>query len=338
LASAESIDENRTISEAAAIATRSFDRVTRNLPQGEHKANIPEPQDGCFKTTDAVAGSAWVVLGLTSRSICPRRHQSCLSQRACGMRTEESFEVSKGEIGPQPQAFCDGFDDWVVTPRRGKAVEINALWYNALGLLAGWVRQVRGDHEAKQWEAHAEETRVSFNRRFWYEQGGYLFDVVDGEQGDDTACRPNQLLAISLAHPVLDRRYWEPVVNIVQQRLLTPVGLRSLSPDHPSYNAKYDGNLRARDAAYHQGTVWAWLIGPFIDAWLKVHPDKIVEARQFLSGFDQHLNDSCIGSISEIFDAEAPFTPRGCIAQAWSVAEVLRCWVKTAPIESKNMS
>jgi hypothetical protein len=109
LASAESIDENRTINEAAAIATRSFDRVTRNLPQGEHKANIPEPQDGCFKTTDAVAGSAWVVLGLTSRSICPRRHQSCLSQRACGLRTEESFEVSKGEIGPQPQAFCDGF-------------------------------------------------------------------------------------------------------------------------------------------------------------------------------------------------------------------------------------
>jgi predicted glycogen debranching enzyme len=246
--------------------------------------------------------------------------------------------LRQGEEGYQLTWMDAKVDDWVVTPRRGKAVEINALWYNALGLLAGWVRQVRGDHEAKQWEAHAEETRVSFNRRFWYEQGGYLFDVVDGEQGDDTACRPNQLLAISLAHPVLDRRYWEPVVNIVQQRLLTPVGLRSLSPDHPSYNAKYDGNLRARDAAYHQGTVWAWLIGPFIDAWLKVHPDKIVEARQFLSGFDQHLNDSCIGSISEIFDAEAPFTPRGCIAQAWSVAEVLRCWVKTAPIESKNMS
>jgi predicted glycogen debranching enzyme len=115
--------------------------------------------------------------------------------------------LRQGEEGYQLTWMDAKVDDWVVTPRRGKAVEINALWYNALGLLAGWVRQVRGDHEAKQWEAHAEETRVSFNRRFWYEQGGYLFDVVDGEQGDDTACRPNQLLAISLAHPVLDRRY-----------------------------------------------------------------------------------------------------------------------------------
>lgn len=239
--------------------------------------------------------------------------------------------LRQGEEGYQLTWMDAKVDGWVVTPRRGKAVEINALWYNALCLLGGWVRRVRGNTEARQWEAHAERTRMSFNRRFWYEPGGHLFDVVDGEQGDDAACRPNQLLAISLTHPVLDRRYWDAILKIVQHRLLTPVGLRSLSADHPSYNAKYDGNLLARDAAYHQGTVWAWLIGPFIDAWLKVHPEDVAEARQFLSGLKDHLNEGCVGSISEIFDAEAPFTPRGCIAQAWSVAEVLRCWVKTTP-------
>jgi len=109
------------------------------------------------------------------------------------------------------------------------------------------------------------------------------------------------------------------------------VGLRSLAPDHPEYKARYDGDLRARDAAYHQGTVWAWLIGPFIDAWLKVYPDDYAGARRLLHGFEAHLSEACIGSISEIFDAEEPFTPRGCVAQAWSVAEVLRCWVKTSP-------
>ncbi len=119
-------------------------------------------------------------------------------------------------------------------------------------------------------------------------------------------------------------------MEVVRQRLLTPVGLRSLAPDHSDYKPQYFGDLRARDAAYHQGTVWAWLIGPFIDAWLKVYPDDRATARSFLEGFVSHLGEACIGSISEIFDADAPFTPRGCIAQAWSVAEVLRCWLKTA--------
>jgi glycogen debranching enzyme len=121
------------------------------------------------------------------------------------------------------------------------------------------------------------------------------------------------------------------VLKVVQQRLLTPVGLRSLAPGHPEYKARYDGDLRARDGAYHQGTVWAWLIGPFIDAWIKVYPGDYAGARHFLHGFEAHLSEACIGSISEIFDAEEPFTPRGCVAQAWSVAEVLRCWVKTSP-------
>jgi predicted glycogen debranching enzyme len=220
--------------------------------------------------------------------------------------------------------------DWVVTPRRGKAVEINALWYNALKLLEGWVREEQGDDEAGPYAAMAGRARESFNRRFWYADGRYLYDVVDCEHGgDDPSCRPNQVFAISLPHPVLDEARWEPVLTTVRQRLLTPVGLRSLAPGHPDYKPQYYGDLRSRDAAYHQGTVWAWLIGPFIDAWLRVYPDRRAEARGVLAGFDAHLGEACLGSISEVFDAEPPFTPRGCIAQAWSVAEVLRCWVKT---------
>jgi predicted glycogen debranching enzyme len=221
--------------------------------------------------------------------------------------------------------------DWVVTPRRGKAVEINALWYNALRLLERWVRGEHGDAAAKHFAERADQARASFNQRFWYEDGHHLYDVVDGEHGDDAACRPNQILAISLEHPVLDPGRWKAVLDTVERRLLTPVGLRSLAPGHPDYKAKYDGDLRARDAAYHQGTVWAWLIGPFVDAWLKVYPEDVGGAQRFLEGFVPHLGEACIGSISEVFDAEEPYTPRGCVAQAWSVAEVLRVWQKTTP-------
>jgi predicted glycogen debranching enzyme len=221
--------------------------------------------------------------------------------------------------------------DWVVTPRRGKAVETNALWYNALKLIERWVRDEHGDRPADEYANLAERCRQSFNRRFWYAGGGSLYDVVDAESGgDDPSFRPNQVFAISLDHPVLDDSKWRPVVEAVKAKLLTPVGLRSLAPGHPDYKPQYYGDLRARDAAYHQGTVWAWLIGPFVDAWLRVYPDRIAEARGFLSGFANHLDEACLGSISEVFDAEPPFTPRGCIAQAWSVAEVLRCWVRTA--------
>ncbi|SPE55596.1 Glycogen debranching enzyme (fragment) [Verrucomicrobia bacterium] len=222
-------------------------------------------------------------------------------------------------------------DDWVVTPRRGKAVEINGLWYNALRLLETWLRLEHGEAAAEPYAQHARLAEASFNQRFWYAAGNYLYDVIDGEAGDDSSCRPNQLLAFSLEYSVLEQKYWKPVLDVVQERLLTPVGLRTLSRDHRDYKPKYFGDLRARDAAYHQGTVWAWLIGPFIDAWLKVHPDERARARKFLDGFFPHLAEACVGSISEIFDAEPPFHPRGCIAQAWSVAEVLRSWMKTTP-------
>ena len=220
--------------------------------------------------------------------------------------------------------------DWVVTPRRGKAVEINALWYNALRLLESWLRDEKDEKAAAEIRQHADRARDSFNRRFWNEPTNCLFDVVDGEGGDDPAIRPNQVLSISLPNPILDQAHWAAVMSVVERELLTPRGLRSLSPHNRDYKPKYTGDLRSRDAAYHQGTVWAWLIGPFVDAWLKLHPGKRTEARRFIAGFVPHLEEACVGSISEIFDAEAPFTPRGCIAQAWSVAEVLRTFVITS--------
>ena len=238
--------------------------------------------------------------------------------------------IRQGEQGYQLTWMDAKVDDWVVTPRRGKTVEINALWYNALSLLAGWLRE-EGDPAAVQAEECAARAYESFNARFWYDEGSYLYDVVDGDQGNDTACRPNQLLAISLDHPVLDRSRWEPVFNLVRDRLLTPVGLRSLAPGHRDYKPQYYGDLRARDAAYHQGTVWGWLVGPFVDAWLKLHPEDKAGARHTLDGFAAHLNEAGVGTLSEIFDAESPYTARGCISQAWTVAEVLRAWLLTEP-------
>jgi len=238
--------------------------------------------------------------------------------------------LRQGEEGYQLTWMDAKVGDYIVTPRRGKAVEICALWYNALMLLAGWEREHGDAGAVGQLERHATLAQSSFNRRFWYEDGGYLYDIVDGEAADDNALRPNQLLAISLKHPILDRARWKSVVHVVQDALLTPVGLRTLAPSHPDYRAKYFGDLHARDTAYHQGTVWAWLIGPFVDAWLKVYPDGQRDAQRFLQGFVPHLSEAGVGTISEIFDASPPFAPRGCVAQAWSVAEVLRLWIKTS--------
>jgi predicted glycogen debranching enzyme len=244
--------------------------------------------------------------------------------------------LAQGAEGYQLTWMDAKVDDWVVTPRRGKPVEINALWYNALRLLDGWMKRCGAGPAGFDPASAADRVRSSFNQRFWYSEGQYLYDVIDGEHGDDPACRPNQVFAISLDHPVLDDTRWGPVVSVVTERLLTPVGLRSLAPGHPDYKSKYYGDLRARDAAYHQGTVWAWLIGAYVDAWLKVHPNDAAGARKLLAGFDAHLNEGCVGSISEIFDAEQPYVPRGCVAQAWSVAEVLRILGRTRAALSED--
>jgi predicted glycogen debranching enzyme len=241
--------------------------------------------------------------------------------------------LRQGAAGYQLTWMDAKVDDWVVTPRRGKAVEINALWYNALCYMEEWLRREGESAKADEMKQHAERCWDSFQRRFWYGAGGYLYDVVDGEQGDDPALRPNQLFAISLDFPVLAKEKWAPVMECVRRELLTPVGLRSLSPHDKNYRPKYFGSLRDRDAAYHQGTVWPWLIGPFIDAWLKLHHHESQQAESFLSDFDDLLNSSAIGSIPEIFDAEPPYIHRGCVAQAWSVAEILRSHVKIATLK-----
>jgi predicted glycogen debranching enzyme len=217
-------------------------------------------------------------------------------------------------------------DGWVVTPRRGKPVEIQALWYNALKLMAAWSRSLGKPHQ--RYEESAERTRASFNERYWNDSRQCLFDVLDGPEGHEANVRPNQVFAISLGHAVLDASRWRPVIEIIERTLLTPFGLRTLSADHPDYKAHYRGDLRARDAAYHQGTVWPWLMGHFIDAHLRVYEDP-ARARRLLQAFPDHLREAGVGSISEIFDAEEPYSPGGCIAQAWSVAEILRAWLKT---------
>jgi predicted glycogen debranching enzyme len=299
-------------------------------------------KEGLYNTADATmwffhaldryleASGDWPTIQL----LRPRLDE-CIAHHIAGTRFNIGMDPADGllrqGIDGLALTWMDAkMGDWIVTPRRGKSVEINALWYNALRLLADW--RARDGVDASDLRDLAARVRVSFNQRFWFEDGPYLYDIVDGEQGDDPACRPNQIFAFSLRHPVLDRARWGAVLEVVERRLVTPLGLRSLDPAHRAYRSKYDGDLQMRDGAYHQGTVWAWLIGPFIDAWINTHPDEPEGARRFLTGFIPHLDEACVGSISEIFDAEAPFAPRGCVAQAWSVAEVLRCWVKTASL------
>lgn len=246
-----------------------------------------------------------------------------------GIRVDADGLLTQGADHYQLTWMDAKVGDWVVTPRRGKAVEINALWYNALRVVERWMRDAGRSDAAGKCARAADAAHVSFNRRFWNPATGQLFDVVDGATGDDPASRPNQVLALSLPFPVLAPERWPSVLEAARRSLLTPVGLRSLAPGAPEYRQKYFGDLRSRDAAYHQGTVWAWLIGPFVDAWLRVHPGGQADARHMLVDFVSHLSEAGVGSISEIFDAERPYTPRGCIAQAWSVAEVLRAWQLT---------
>ena len=247
--------------------------------------------------------------------------------------------LREGAAGLQLTWMDAKVGDWVVTPRRGKPVEINALYYNALRLLEGWLRDAEAqgtapgpdEINANAIARRADAVYAAFNQRFWYADGGYLFDVVDAEAGgDDASFRPNQILALSLPHPVLEPVRWQPVLRQVIDRLATPFGLRSLAPGHPDYKPRYDGDIHARDAAYHQGTVWGWLVGPFVDAWLRVFPADQTGARLLITGLEQELREACIGTISEIYDAETPFTARGCYAQAWSVAEALRAIRLTA--------
>ena len=216
-------------------------------------------------------------------------------------------------------------EDWVVTPRHGKPVEVNALWYNALRIVEELGRKMGKRAGRKRCRELSKQIEGSFPQRFWYAPGGYLYDVVDGPSGDDAALRPNQLLALSLPFPLMAGARAGSILRVVGDELLTPYGLRSLSPEDSAYHGRCEGDIWQRDSAYHQGTVWAWLIGPYLTAMRQVFGPQ-TDVRGMLEKILQHLRDAGVGTISEIFDGDPPFTPRGCVAQAWSVAEVLRVW------------
>jgi predicted glycogen debranching enzyme len=238
------------------------------------------------------------------------------------IRVDDDGLLASGEPGVQLTWMDAKVGDWVVTPRVGKAVEVNALWYNALRAMATFAARLQ--RPAGEYRALADRVAAGFER-FWYAPGGYCHDVIDTPAGDDATLRPNQILAVSLPASPLSPARQRAVVDACASRLLTSHGLRSLSPDHPQYRGRYGGDQWARDGAYHQGTVWAWLLGPFALAHHRVYGDAEA-ARSFLRPLAAHLDDGCLGSIAEIFEGDPPFRPDGCVAQAWSVSETLRAW------------
>ncbi len=230
-----------------------------------------------------------------------------------------------GEGGTQLTWMDAKVNNEVITPRIGKPIEINALWYNALRTMALFARRINKPHQ--EYTAMADRTQLRF-ARFWNSEKNYCYDVLDTHNGDDITLRPNQLFAVSLPEPLLSQPQQRSIVDICGRQLLTSYGLRSLNPDDNHYHGNYGGNQYQRDSAYHQGTTWGWLLGTFISAHLRVYGNRAA-AREFLEPMANHVCNHGIGSLSEIFDGEAPFTPRGCIAQAWTVAEVLRIWLAT---------
>lgn len=225
-----------------------------------------------------------------------------------------------GELGTQLTWMDAKVGDWVVTPRIGKPVEVNALWYNALQIMVEFADLMY--YPASEYQQMAEQAIAGF-ARFWNPELGYCYDVVDGPQDHDDSLRPNQIFAVSLCHSPLTPAKQRGVVDSCARSLVTSYGLRSLSPDHPAYKGYYKGDRFERDGAYHQGTVWGWLLGPFVLAYLRVyHQPK--QAQAFLQPMADHLMDACVGNLSEIFDGNAPMLPKGAIGQAWTVAEVLR--------------
>ena len=231
-----------------------------------------------------------------------------------------------GEPGVQLTWMDAKIGDWVVTPRTGKPVEIQALWYNALCIMNDLATRFGDADKQPRYFEMATIAHDSFNGQFWNAAENCLYDVINGSE-KDASVRPNQIFAVSLPHSILDAKYARAVVDKVEAELLTPVGLRSLSPHDPRYAPIYIGSPLNRDGSYHQGTVWGWLIGGFVDAYRKVHAgEKTLDKRisDILAGFHSHLLSSAVGQVSEIFDGDEPHHPRGCPAQAWSTAELLR--------------
>lgn len=246
-----------------------------------------------------------------------------------GIHVDEDGLLVSGEPGVQLTWMDAKVGDWVVTPRHGKPVEIQALWYNALRVMEGLAGRFNEPNAKQEYGAMADKARARFNKLFWNEQAGCLYDVINGEIRD-ASIRPNQVIAISLMNTMVPKDRAVSILSVIERELLTPRGLRTLSPSDPHYIGRYEGAPGTRDGAYHQGTVWPWLMGPYITASVKTLGRKAGRrlAVTWLENFQQHLHEACLGQVSEIFDGDSPYTPRGCVAQAWSVAELLRAIVE----------
>jgi predicted glycogen debranching enzyme len=241
-----------------------------------------------------------------------------------------------GEPGVQLTWMDAKVGDWVVTPRQGKAVEINALWFNALMIFADLSKRFGNLADMREFAQRGEQVKIAFNEIFWNETSGYLYDYVDGDHRD-ARLRPNQIFALSLPFPLLEGSRAKKVLKIVEEKLYTPMGLRSLAANDPGYRPRYGGDQWSRDSAYHQGTVWSWLLGPLLTAIVRVEGEAGKQrAQKLLDNITPHLSDAGIGTISEIFDAEPPHAPRGCVAQAWGVAEVLRAYIEEVMAEESK--
>jgi predicted glycogen debranching enzyme len=255
-----------------------------------------------------------------------------------GIKADKDGLLRGGTEGVQLTWMDAKIGDKVITARIGKPVEINALWYNALRITTDFCSDFGGLAEESKYDHFAHKCFESFNKQFWNGSRSCLYDLITAE-GPDDSVRPNQVFAISLTYPVLEHARWKSVVETVERELLTPYGLRTLSPMHADYKGRYIGDLEARDHAYHQGTVWPWLLGHFIKAYLRAHGrngQTIAYCLTLLEPLMRHLKDAGLGTVSEILDGDPPYTPNGCIAQAWSVAELLRVLAEDLVVAMKH--
>jgi len=244
------------------------------------------------------------------------------------IHVDEDGLLYAGEPGVQLTWMDAKVGDWVVTPRQGKAVEINALWYNALMVFSGLSNRFGRTVDASTFADRAKKVKARFLEVFWEEQNGYLYDYVDGDHRD-SAKRPNQIFALSLPFPLVEGEKARKILKLVEEKLYTPVGLRSLSPDDSNYRPHYSGAPFERDSAYHNGTVWSWLLGPYITALARGEGEASrSRAEKVIDNFKYHLLEAGVGTVSEIYEGIAPHSPRGCMAQAWSVGEILRAYVE----------
>ncbi|MEO8649939.1 MAG: amylo-alpha-1,6-glucosidase, partial [Acidobacteriota bacterium] len=318
------------------VARQILLEYSKHISQGMLPNRFPDQgADAEYNTVDA---TLWYFEAIRSYAEKTEDHQFVLDQlypalvdiiawhlrgTRYNIHVDTDGLVYAGEPGEQLTWMDAKVDGQVITPRTGKAVEIQALWYNALRIMEDLAGRSGDDMDVSKFRAMADLAKMSFNAVFWNEDGNCLFDVLENGTRDP-AVRPNQILAVSLHYSMLDESMSRAVVEKVERELLTPYGLRTLSPHDPAYVSVYIGSPFKRDSSYHQGTVWPWLIGQFVDAYRRVFPENVERVIQIIGEFEKALCVAGVGQISEIFDGDPPHKPRGCPAQAWSVGEILR--------------